>query len=345
MSNGIENVGNTCYLASVIQCIANCTRCLPALLGTEQARVNNDGGSARCSVTAALREMCRSMHSMHSMRDGREKRTGVDPRKLIAELRKRERMDYDVQNDAHEFLVELLTAVESESESDATLANGATLPANQTNQATAMQRLNAGMRAHWSSTVLSKGCRLTETLYGQNACLTQCPSCGHVSQSFDVFVAKHVSVRRPIAQSIADVNEYIEGFECERCSKRCTARRECKMSRPPPVLILQLMRFGAGWNKDTSLLDFGRFLDIGACSLNTSSSSYELKCILCHRGASQDGGHYYAVICKDGEWLLCDDEEVRAFNVRDLRGEDPYLLFYEMGVAMGVAPPSPRKHT
>ena len=296
---GIENIGNTCYLSSIVQCMRH-----SAIVRS----LDPDGGK----VADALRRLFSEKKAM-------------SPRRLIAALSQNsQRIDYTVQNDAHEFFVELLDALESE-------CQPISIPLRGDVRQTRMQKLISAMSQHWDETVRSKNCRMTDTFFGQNTFLTQCSLCKHISHSSDVFTALELSLTEgPQKKRLGYDDECIDGFECPNCMKRSPSRRECKMSRAPHVLVVHVMRFASGMRKDLDPIRLQETLDVSDVSLTTQTGHYKLVSVVCHRGHSQRGGHYYA-LCKlaDDTWALFDDESVGPASLEDIRLEDPYMMFYE----------------
>lgn len=64
-----------------------------------------------------------------------------------------------------------------------------------------------------------------------------------------------------------------------------------------------------------------------ACASSRASSSYDLFCVICHRG-SLAGGHYTAFLRCGPQWFLCDDACLMAVAVADVAACQPYMLFY-----------------
>ncbi|PNH00213.1 Ubiquitin carboxyl-terminal hydrolase 23 [Tetrabaena socialis] len=204
------------------------------------------------------------------------------------------------------------------------------------------------MASHWDATVTANQCPLTQAMYGQFVFLTQCQECKHVTQSFDVFSSLPVlfdetettaSVQQHADQVWAS-SESIEGYQCDHCNNKSMARRECKISRMPDVLVVHAMRFADGDRKMTKDLHAEHEIDVSAAQLQVGPRRdrelYRLRGMVCHRGMSRHGGHYYAV-CKCTSmktsmknWVGFDDDAVTMMEDRScVRKGDPYLLIYE----------------
>ena len=61
-----------------------------------------------------------------------------------------------------------------------------------------------------------------------------------------------------------------------------------------------------------------------------TSSTYQIGCIICHRGRGLSNGHYFAYIRNGEEWWLYDDSEVtKITNIADgVRGDEVVQCFY-----------------
>ena len=88
----------------------------------------------------------------------------------------------------------------------------------------------------------------------------------------------------------------------------------------PQRLVLQLKRF-TKTEKIQTPVDMPEILQV-------HGTTYSLKSILVHTGV-KNGGHYYSMIQKEGEWIKTNDEQVIPVKDISLERQSGYLYFYE----------------
>lgn len=311
---GIENAGNTCYASAVLQCLGHSPRMVTAILrpfppGPEPS----DEGQDRERVLRALRTLLADKWAAGAGGGA------ASPVELLRELSQwtGASMDHREQNDAHEFLIELMTALEA--------PPGVNLPHGSA-------RENESL-THWQGHVAPMRCPPTALMYGQHAWSMTCGGCGRVTRSFDIFAALPLLLPEdagPAAisrsETFASSAEDVDGFECDGCRRKTLARRCSSLSRLPPVLVVHVMRFRPG-SSDKSMTPVELEERLDFCGGRT----YQLRGMVCHRGYSLHGGHYYAVCRYASGWVVFDDDCVyeEGCALDAIRPEDPYLLFYE----------------
>ena len=113
---------------------------------------------------------------------------------------------------------------------------------------------------------------------------------------------------------------------CEQCKKTCDARSENKMCIAPKILIIFLNR-GVD-NKFMCEVDFPEMLDINDY-LEVKDKNYHLIGVIEHLGPSGQSGHFIAN-CKhfDGNWYMFSDSSIYTTKNQYKKYGIPYLLFY-----------------
>lgn len=131
--------------------------------------------------------------------------------------------------------------------------------------------------------------------------------------------------------------------------------KQIMVSRPPRILALHLNRSSysaTAWapSKNNRHVLFHEFLDLGPITLQGSITTdgrsamnqtpspqpgagarYRLAAIVVHYG-SHSFGHYvaYKRVHAADEWLRISDENVSVVDMAHVRGENPFMLFYEL---------------
>ena len=122
--------------------------------------------------------------------------------------------------------------------------------------------------------------------------------------------------------------EIISGYNCDRCSTQTPTEKTLDIISTPKVLLLQLKRF-QGLQKIEDFVRFPSKLRLKfACVGNGEHQLYRLTGVVCHRGLSITHGHYIAYVLAEEKWLKADDTTIREVRYETVKREEVYLLFY-----------------
>lgn len=317
--HGILNIGSTCYIAAVLQCIGHCPPLVTCIVREPPM------GPVAETLRSFFIQKWRKHADMDSI---------LNPRPIVEALHQdtarrgqSDTFQYLTQNDAHEFMIHLLTALESEYPS---LRSSRSL---ETLNISTPRTISRKMKAHYAAGIST--CPLTNRLYGQHTSLLKCNACSFTSPSFDIFLTLSVSLSNlesrvdKISQLLESEIECLEDYKCDKCGSH-GSMRECHLSVGPQVLVIQVMRFQDDMHKNMRQIEIEETLQVHCATSMEKGDvyTYELNGIVCHSGSTQQGGHYYA-ICRHVDWVIFDDENVGTVrNIKNLSGADPYLLFY-----------------
>eukprot|EP01012_Entosiphon_sulcatum_P055458 TRINITY_DN7742_c0_g1_i1.p1 TRINITY_DN7742_c0_g1~~TRINITY_DN7742_c0_g1_i1.p1 ORF type:complete len:443 (+),score=35.98 TRINITY_DN7742_c0_g1_i1:24-1331(+) len=330
---GLQNLGNSCFLNSVLQCLV-ATRalwnCLQAPDGYERP------------VTSAFRTLAQTAREMETSGNSKV----LAPRTLFdivsrALSRTFSARDYR-QHDAHECLRYLLDQLGEEMP----LARARLVaPEDKGNL-----RDNDLSEAFWKFYYGHAGSRVTNIFCGQLKSSLQCSKCQAVSRTFDPFFDLSLPIptssavsRGPSLRDCLELftqAERLQGEEspkCEKCNNRRPATKKLSIFRTPPVLVLHLKRFSESGRKistevicppPNAYLHLSEFID--RSSPFHDASTYSLFAVINHYG-SMHGGHYTAV-CKhpmNKTWYEFNDSHVRPLPEPSVLTAAAYVLFYE----------------
>lgn len=193
--------------------------------------------------------------------------------------------------------------------------------------------------------------RITEIFSGFLYSSTKCPDpyCGYSSNKFDPFL--HLSLPMPgthIFDRVLTIDDCIHEYckeeilddrnlwLCEGCKKKVRAVKKLQLWSAPPVLVIQLKRFGiARRSKDSRLIQYPTehfdisnmmtpaFIDSSKCY------QYRLQCIVNHTG-NLSGGHYFTY-CMDEDtktWYEFNDSIVKVISSKKVVTSNAYILYY-----------------
>ncbi|XP_043955559.1 ubiquitin carboxyl-terminal hydrolase 47 isoform X2 [Gambusia affinis] len=168
----------------------------------------------------------------------------------------------------------------------------------------------------------------------------RCLECGYESWRIDTYLDIPLVIRPfGASQAYGSVEEALQAFIqpetldgpnqyfCERCKKKCDARKGLRFLHFPYLLTLQLKRFDFDYTTMHRIklndrmtfpeeLDMSPFIDVEDESLLT----FELFSVMVHSGSAA-GGHYYAYIksFSDGQWYSFNDQHVSKITQDDIR--------------------------
>ncbi|RTG86334.1 ubiquitin carboxyl-terminal hydrolase 8 [Schistosoma bovis] len=132
-------------------------------------------------------------------------------------------------------------------------------------------------------------------------------------------------------------------WHCPTCNTRRDASKWIELWKLPTYLIIHLKRFRyeyGNWRKQTTNVDFPiECLDMSSFIVGPKlhSSEYALYSVLNHRGTMESG--HYTTFCRnirDGRWYEYDDENVSLLDKNEIQNDNAYILFYELLPRVGV---------
>ncbi|KAH3760807.1 ubiquitin carboxyl-terminal hydrolase 48 [Pelomyxa schiedti] len=320
---GLQNLGATCYMNSVLQCIFgdvylrdllyHLNPALDAPVVSKKKEEEKTSPRREDPVIVALRRrICSELQSLLLNMTYSVHRTH-SPVSFTTTLQ----IQTSIQQDPHEFYSLLLNRIEEQF---------------------------ALSHRHDLLPIFSS------LVTGEIAYQTQCGSCKSIINSADPFFEiklnckDHPSIDECLVDYFKD--EPILDFQPCRCPN-VKITRSARISRLPGVLKLHLIRFSfnpvAGREEkimtriafDTRL-NLRNFVANGTVDPKDKSypDSYDLFAIICHIGVSVHGGHYIAYVLhpETNSWWKCDDTRITPCTVFpppiNETTETPYMFFY-----------------
>ncbi|KAM4650999.1 ubiquitin carboxyl-terminal hydrolase 2 isoform 2-T2 [Discoglossus pictus] len=329
---GLRNLGNTCFMNSILQCLSNTKDLRDYCLQNSYRR---DLTSKRCN-TAIMEELAHLLQALWTSSSN----DAVSPSDFKTQIQRYAPrfMGYN-QQDAQEFLRFLLDGLHNE-------VNRVTVRPKAYSQDLDHLPDSEKGKQMWRKYLEREDSRIVELFVGQLKSSLTCTECGYCSTVFDPFW----DLSLPIAKSVSEVSlmdcirlftkeDVLDGDEKPTCC-RCKARRRCTkkftIQKFPKILVLHLKRFSEARIRSSKLSTFVNFplkdLDLREFSAESSChSTYNLYAVSNHSGTTM-GGHYTAY-CKNpnnGEWYTFNDSRVTAMSSSQVRSSDAYVLFYEL---------------
>jgi ubiquitin C-terminal hydrolase len=341
LPKGFSNLGNTCFLNSTLQCLSFLPPFTQSVMSMPAGNQMKNGFKAHAGkrITLMLRDFFYHVHS-------RDTGNTLAPRQIVQALpslgssgnRKGYKFRPGRQEDAHEFLVHLLDAMQE----------------GELQQAGINPR-QSGWRDKLPVSRLDETTFVHRVFGGYFRSQVQCTSCGHRSNTYDPFLDLSLEVSHKSCQSILDsLKEFTRKetldsanrWKCSGCKKRVCATKQLTVFRPPLALCIQLKRFaysggfsfggflgGRGGKKISKPIAFPSELKLPLS--DSRSCEYILSGLVIHVGGSANSGHYTSYIKRPSkaeqpnQWFHMDDSFVQPVSEKSvLQQRDAYILFY-----------------
>ncbi|KAJ9141194.1 hypothetical protein P3X46_031762 [Hevea brasiliensis] len=301
---GLENLGNTCFLNSVLQCLTY-TEPLAAYLQSGKHQ-NSCHIAGFCALCAIQKHVSRALQST-----GRS----LVPKDLVSNLRCISRNFRNArQEDAHEYMVNLLESMHK-----------CCLPSGVPSESPAAYEKS-----------------LVHKIFGGRLCSqVECQQCLYCSNKFDPFLDLSLEIVKagslPVAIQNFTAAELLDGgekhYQCQRCKQKVRAKKRLTVHKAPYVLTIHLKRFHAHdpGRKVDKKVSFDRSLDMKPFVSGSYEGDlkYSLYGVLVHFGHSTHSGHYVCFVrTSSGIWYLLNDNEVRPVSEKTVLDQKAYMLFY-----------------
>uniref|UniRef100_A0AAR5Q555 Ubiquitin carboxyl-terminal hydrolase n=1 Tax=Dendroctonus ponderosae TaxID=77166 RepID=A0AAR5Q555_DENPD len=335
---GLRNIGNTCFMNSVLQCLSN-TRVLLDYIrkDTYQKDINNVTSSMKGALFKAFGELIKELWASDSSGP-------VNTAALKSQIQRfaPRFMGYS-QQDAQEFLRYFLEGLHE----DVNRVTSKPKPIT-TDIEDSLPDAEKAAEA-WRRYLRSEDSLIVDAFVGQLKSTLKCTHCGHCSVTFDPFW--DLSLPLPSGRNSGALRlshcleaftkeETLDGDEKPKCAK-CKERRRCTKSfsiqRFPQVLVIHLKRFSPlerFRGKLNTLVEFPlEGLDLTPYASEAQSGPsprYNLYAVSEHSGTPYSG--HYTAHCKnpiDGRWHEYNDSRVSAASGRSAVSAEAYVLFYE----------------
>lgn len=319
---GLVNMGSTCYMSCIIQCLARNPYFLKYSLNQthyKECKTHNPSICISCALDGVVKEFYGSV----SAEEMRESNGGLI-NLLNCSWKINENLAGYSQQDAHEFWQFLLNRLHCE------------------------YKANNGISRKDSNNDDTELCNCIyhRVFQGFLKSSIVCPECNNNSKtSIEPFMDLSLDIKGKM--NIYDCldsfhkKEQLHDFDynCDNCNTSQDAIKQLKISKLSAVLVLQLKRFEHLMNgnsiKLNDFIEFPLYLNMkDYCDSGDQDATpdiiYELLGIICHTGTVNEG--HYTAICKilEGKWIKFNDSMVAVISEADMLKEQAYLLIYSV---------------
>ncbi|XP_076310122.1 uncharacterized protein LOC143225138 isoform X3 [Tachypleus tridentatus] len=304
---GLVNLGNTCFMNTVIQCLTYCPPLANYLLH------DNDHAS-ECKIVGFCM-MCELQKHMTWTLD----RPGevVKPLYIYQKLKSiAKHFQFGRQEDAHEFLCYVVDNLWRASLFN--IDDNVKLDSSKEN--TVVNHIFGG---YFRSQVL-------------------CLRCQERSNTYDHFMDIIVDIKQNIHSLEKALEKFVQpellqnddAYRCPKCRMKVSAQKRFTVHRAPNVATFQFRRFHYNQmlgGKITKHVIYPEKLNLRPYMSDTKGAPliYRLNAVLVHMGSSCNSGHYFCYVRNsNGLWYIMDDARVQQVSLNQVLSQQAYVLFY-----------------
>ncbi|XP_077448981.1 ubiquitin carboxyl-terminal hydrolase 2-like [Stigmatopora argus] len=331
---GLKNLGNTCFMNSILQCLSNTPElrdyCLRELNQTD-LQVHNKTNSALVEEFAKLiQSLWTSVNNESFVPSNFRNQVQICAAKFAG----------CNQQDAQEFLRFLLDALHMEVNKATTRPGPSVEDFDQLSDDDKSKRM-------WKMYLEREDSKVVDLFVGQLKSSLTCTVCGFRSTVFEPFWDLSIPIAPKVSGEVTlkdclrlftkeDVLDGDERPTCDRCKTRQKCTKRFSVQKFPQILVLHLKRFSDSNVRASKLSTYVDFplkeLDLKEfASEGGDRALYHLYAVSNHWGNTL-GGHYTAY-CKNatvGEWYSFNDSRVSHMSSSQVRSSNAYILFYEL---------------
>ncbi|KAM6032739.1 LOW QUALITY PROTEIN: ubiquitin carboxyl-terminal hydrolase 42-like [Theristicus caerulescens] len=298
---GLQNLGNTCFLNSILQCLTYTPPLANYMLSREHTQsCPEEGFCMMCTMETHINQvLCCSNNA-------------IKPTSVINGLKRiGKHFNFGSQEDAHEFLRLTVDALQK-----------------------ACLKGNTKLDRSSQSTTL-----IYQIFGGYLRSRVKCLNCQAVSDTYEPFLDITLDIKA-VTSVTGALQQFVKteqldsenNYECSKCKKMVPASKRYTIHRSPTVLTISLKRFanltGGKINKNVK---YPEYLHLRAYMSQSVGEPliYALYAVLVHKGFSCDAGHYLCFIkAGNGLWYEMNDASVDLSDIQTVLNQQAYVLFY-----------------
>jgi ubiquitin C-terminal hydrolase len=313
---GLSNMGNTCFLNSVLQCLFYTVPLAEFSLSREHSKRCRASRDEFCGL-CVLERLLTKVHD-------RQDEAVIRPVELVSRLKAiGKHFRPGRQEDSHEFL---RLFIETMQKSALPFNDSATPNISQLN-------------------VRSKETSVIHRIFGGHLQSTvTCSTCKHVSRTFDHFLDLSLDINKAdsleAALKVFTTPELLSKgnrYRCEACHRLVEAHKQFSIYKTPEILTVQLKRFSVNpftgqTGKVSRPVAFSEYLNLKQWTSGISQDSimYRLYAVIVHEGNSCNSGHYHAFVRNSNDiWYSMNDSSVHQVGLETVLRQRAYILFYQ----------------
>lgn len=344
---GLNNMGNTCFMNSSIQCLSSCLE-LSAYITSGQYKEDVDGKNTKRVIWPFFLHYGRLILSMW------KDNTPITPKTFKAAFTHfYSRFRGGAQHDAHECILFILEGLHKALYYEIDIK----IKRKSQKELTEGDLMDKTSIEQWATFFKEQYSVIVDLFYGQIHSVQMCTECrtpSHVYQpTMDLQLPIPKEAPRPGKERTIYhcMSEYVKQhdlvgenqYSCEKCGKKVDGITVSKIWKPPKILIVHLKRFD---NKEkisdlveVPLTGFDVVPYVSEYKINPQTYNrlrnspsnkyvYDLFAV-CNHSGSLDGGHYTATTLNpNGYWYNFNDSNVVQVAPHQVITSNAYILFF-----------------
>ena len=334
---GLLNIGATCYINSLIQCLLSCDVLRQFILSLDYSNRINDNN---IYLVKELQSIFDSMWVQGN---------SLNPRRFLNTINIK--FDYiyvNEQNDIQEIFLLIINKINDEIKINYNQLNPkiSQILNNKNNPIEGIEKLENVCKRKWFELLENEYSELSEIIYNHSISQIICGNCQFIHHNhvisciMDIELADFkngTSIITCISNHITKIylnNNDDDKWICDKCNKNVKSEKVIKYWKLPPILVICLKRFGfdkvqKSMRKINTLIDIPTQIDLTEFVVSNSINKYKLSSVSCHAGNIR-GGHYYSLVENSGHWEIVDDTSIKKISNSTFNTHlsNAYLLFY-----------------
>lgn len=314
---GLLNIGNTCYLNSILQCLFATLKLSDYFLSYN---FNEDVNKKYSKIVNNYYKLLESVFEYNQL---------IKPKSIIESIGTFDKRYITLeQQDSHEFLINFLELLHKgiRYDIDIEIKGG-------------INNIKSKYIENWSKNHKNNYSIIIELFYGYIFNNIKCNNCKYSDKIFEPFNTLSISITSDSLEGCLDnyFEEYnIDEWNCEKCeNKGCN--KKSKLWSLPNYLIINLKRFKTDEkNKLHKNIENVKFplSNLNLTKYITKEKNdennyiYDCYAVNYHTG-NLNNGHYYSIVKNlNKSWYLMNDGNVSIFRNVNNMNNNAYIIFY-----------------
>nr|XP_056709845.1 ubiquitin carboxyl-terminal hydrolase 21 [Euleptes europaea]XP_056709846.1 ubiquitin carboxyl-terminal hydrolase 21 [Euleptes europaea] len=340
---GLRNLGNTCFMNAVLQCLSSTKPLRDYCLRREFRQEQPSALRSQQELTEAFADVMAALWHPDSTEATNPGRFKAVFQKYVPSF-----TGYS-QQDAQEFLKFLMDRLHVEINRKGRRTPSILSDTKRTSVLEDMNTLSDDEQANqmWKRYLEKEDSKIVDLFVGQLKSCLKCQACGYRSTTFEVFCDLSLPIPKKgftggkvsllDCFSLFTKEEELDSENapvCDKCRQRTRSTKKLTIQRFPRILVLHLNRFST---TRYSIKKCSVYVDFPLQQLNLKEFASEKAgtpvynlYALCNHSGSVHYGHYTA-FCKDQSgWRVYNDSRVSTISENQVPSSEGYVLFYEL---------------